>query len=140
MIAAVVIQRSVRDHIVRHACAEFPREAVGLLAALEPRTICLSVPLRNIAPDPERRFLADPHSQFLAERSLRAAGLKAAGIYHSHPGGALGLSEDDLSFARLRGGFQLIVAPSDERDAGAAIKVFECRGERTNEVKVRFEG
>jgi proteasome lid subunit RPN8/RPN11 len=39
----------------------------------------------NVANDPLRRYLIDPHDHLRAIREARARGLEVIGAYHSHP-------------------------------------------------------
>jgi proteasome lid subunit RPN8/RPN11 len=57
------------------------------------------LPLVNLAPD-DRSFLADPYSQYRALQRLRAGKLTLLAIYHSHPGGGVVPSAEDLAHAQ----------------------------------------
>jgi [CysO sulfur-carrier protein]-S-L-cysteine hydrolase len=94
--------------MVRHATEVMPDEAVGLLGGTADGTVRRWVPLPNLLGS--TRFLADPYRQFQALRSLAAEGLTPLAVYHSHPGGGVGLSADDRSFASRLPYLQLVIA------------------------------
>ena len=101
------VPRSVYDGMIVHASAALPAEAVGLLGG-EGRRVSCRLPLRNVLG--AGRFLADPYAQFLALRQLSSEGLRPLAVYHSHPGGGIRPSGDDLRFARALPYFQVIIA------------------------------
>ena len=78
------IARSVEAAIVAHARVEAPRECCGLLIGTA-AAILESSAAANIADDPLRRYLVDPHDHLRAIRAARARGLEVIGAYHSHP-------------------------------------------------------
>lgn len=109
------IAAAVQQEIFAEAIRAFPNEAVGFVAGKGVRADRL-FPLRNIAAG--RAFLADPLSQFRAEREIERRGLKIVAIYHSHPDGCSCASPADLLFASAWDCVHLIVAlnsrdPSD---------------------------
>jgi proteasome lid subunit RPN8/RPN11 len=95
-----------------HAERDFPRECVGALGGLpleglpldgladgpELRALAL-YPLPNIAPDPQRTYLADPGHLLRALRAMGAGGLTLVGLYHSHPHGPAWPSATDTHLA-----------------------------------------
>lgn len=46
---------------------------------------CNVYPVRNVADDPEQRFLMDPSEQVAAIKTMRERGETMLAIYHSHP-------------------------------------------------------
>ncbi len=136
----LLLLREVYDGIVAHACSVFPEEAVGLLGAKREGEIAKHAPLENIADNRRRRFLAHPYSQYLAETRLKAHGFQIAGVYHSHPGGRIGLSDEDMAWARLREGYQVVVAPRNSQDVEAPIGAFYIGPGSVAEVRVRIDG
>ncbi len=87
----------IRQELSAHALQVLPAEAVGFLAGKD-RKVELVIPLANIAS--AGAFLADPFSQYLAEREIESRGLQVLGIYHSHPGGCTCLSKQDIEFGK----------------------------------------
>lgn len=83
------------DEMLAFAWSAYPQEAVGLVGGT--RGIVRGVyQLENIAPF--RTFFAEPYSQYLAMKSMKAAGQELMATFHSHPEGAPKLSEEDKRF------------------------------------------
>lgn len=85
-----------------HARREAPRECVGALGGLrrgENFVAHALYPLPNIAPTPERAYLADAGAFLRALKAMRAGELTLVGLYHSHPDGPAGPSETDRRLA-----------------------------------------
>lgn len=82
--------------ILEHARSEAPRECCGLLIGAG-QHIRAAVPARNIAHDPQRRYLIDPHDHLNAIRLARQAGEEVLGAYHSHPRSAAAPSPTDAA-------------------------------------------
>lgn len=70
--------------ITRHARAEAPREACGLIAGSGSRAIRI-YPIPNVAERPNEVFHMDGAAFVHAFYEFEAAGLSLVGIYHSHP-------------------------------------------------------
>lgn len=85
-----------------HAAREWPRECVGALGGwaeqgrFRARTL---YPLTNVAPAPEREYLADPGQFLRALRAMEAEDLSLVGLYHSHPRGPALPSASDTRLA-----------------------------------------
>jgi proteasome lid subunit RPN8/RPN11 len=94
--------------MVRHAQADAPREAVGLLGGAGMGRIQQLRPLPNVAGP--LAFFADPYAQYQAEKDLAAQDIVAVGYYHSHPGGGLSLSAEDRVFAQRRDWVYIVLA------------------------------
>lgn len=77
--------------IRRHAEADYPHEACGLIGGMmepggERRVAVTLVPLLNARGDaPRNRYLIDPESFRRAQAQLDRDGLDVIGVYHSHP-------------------------------------------------------
>ncbi len=82
--ASVTIPGRVLDAVRAHAREEQPRECCGVLLGTGGR-ILDSLRARNLADDPDRRFLLDPVDHIAARRTARARRLEVVGFYHSHP-------------------------------------------------------
>jgi proteasome lid subunit RPN8/RPN11 len=93
---------------VEHACAAAPDECCGVLLGRGDEVLD-AVPARNIADDPQRRFLIDPEDHFRARREGRARGLDVVGFYHSHPRSAAEPSARDAAECSYPGSLHLIV-------------------------------
>lgn len=80
------ISRPLSERLLSEAKSAGRREICGLLIGGEGR-IDDALPVRNIAPDPERAFLLDPAEHLRRSREARVAGRRVVGCYHSHPSG-----------------------------------------------------
>lgn len=78
------LHADVEAHLVAHARDEAPRECCGLLFGRADE-ILAARRARNVADDPERRYVIEPRDHLSAIRDARAAGLDVIGAYHSHP-------------------------------------------------------
>ena len=90
------------------AAAGLPEEVCGLLLGHDDM-IDRSVPARNIAPDPRRRFEIDPATLLATHRTAREQGLRVIGHYHSHPDGRAEPSARDAARAVDNGQLWLII-------------------------------
>jgi len=82
----LVLTRAVRDEVVAHARAEYPNEAVGLLARRpDSGSVIMAISLTNMAgPTAHMRAVVDRRALKAAHRRLSDLGLEPAGAYHSH--------------------------------------------------------
>ena len=72
------------------ASRAFPNECCGLIEGPDAPDGWRAVAIheaKNIAEDPERRFLIDPQVQFDLMRRLRGTSTRIIGCFHSHPNG-----------------------------------------------------
>ena len=104
----VTIASGVIEAMQRHARAEHPREACGLLLGM-PRVIAAAEPSRNVASHPHRTFEIEPATLLRAYREARGAGREVLGWYHSHPNGVAQPSATDAARAVEDGKLWLIV-------------------------------
>ncbi len=81
---AAIIARRALDAVLEHAEQARPAECCGILLGDGDR-ILTAVRARNLAGDPDRRFVIDPSDHIAARRSARLDGLDVVGFYHSHP-------------------------------------------------------
>ena len=73
------------EEMIRHAAAQSPLEACGLLAGRGARVESV-LPITNAAQSPAH-FRMDPLEQLRAFERIESSGLDLVGIFHSHPGG-----------------------------------------------------
>jgi proteasome lid subunit RPN8/RPN11 len=92
----VTIADGVVAAIFEHARLEAPRECCGLLIGAS-QHIRMAVRARNIAQEPHRRYLIDPHDHLAAIRLARQSGNEVIGAYHSHPRSAAVPSPTDTA-------------------------------------------
>jgi proteasome lid subunit RPN8/RPN11 len=83
------------------------------------------LPLMNIA-TLNRAFIADPFEQFCALRRLQSHNWQLLAIYHSHPGGGVDPSPEDLVYARRWSCIHLIVAVGMHAEFGERLRAFRC--------------
>ena len=102
------IRRSVLEAMIVHARRDMPNEACGYLAQLD-GIIVEAIALRNADASPEH-FSFVPQEQFDTVRSLRGRGLRATGVYHSHPSTPARPSPEDIRLAGDPGVSYVIVS------------------------------
>jgi proteasome lid subunit RPN8/RPN11 len=111
--------------MLSHVSQACPREAVGLLGGSAAGEVSRVLPLDNIAIG-DRAFLADPFSQYNALRRLREDKLELLAIYHSHPGGGVDPSPNDLAYARHWACAHVVIAIGYGMEAKARVRAFLC--------------
>jgi proteasome lid subunit RPN8/RPN11 len=128
--ARLVLSTELLGQVLTHARESQPREAVGLLGGRPTGQVELALPLANIAPG-ERRFIADPYSQYRALQRIEAGNLHVLAIYHSHPGGGVYPSVEDLAYARRWSCAHLVIALAESSAGGDRLRAFrfDDRGE-----------
>ena len=104
--------------IVNHAREAAPDECCGLLLGNTER-LTASVRARNVAPDPARRYVVDPHDHLTAIRLARARGEQVVGAYHSHPRSAPVPSATDVAQAFSNFLFVIVGLAADPPDLRA---------------------
>lgn len=96
------LPRPLEAALWTHARRDAPHECVGALgghvcgADFVARAL---YPLPNVAPEPERAYLAGPESFLRAMRAMREGCMTLVGLYHSHPRGPAWPSETDRRLA-----------------------------------------
>ena len=88
--------------IWQQARREAPRECVGALGGVQHGGVAYAraaYPLPNIAPDPERHYLADPGAFVRVLRAIQAEAFTLVALYHSHPHGPAWPSTTDTTLA-----------------------------------------
>jgi proteasome lid subunit RPN8/RPN11 len=139
-ITRLTMSAEIGKQILLHARDALPREAVGLLGGSADGQAILVLPLPNVAGG-QREFLADPYVQFRALQRLRSENLQLLAIYHSHPDGGTGPSEDDLVHARRWSCVQMIVALSTSPPFTERFWAFRCADHGlVEEIEIRIGG
>jgi proteasome lid subunit RPN8/RPN11 len=105
----VGMRAAALESVVGHARESSPRECCGLLLGRR-GDIAEVFRARNIADEPESRFLIDPEDHFAARRAARTRGIDVVGFYHSHPRTPAEPSERDLAEFSYAGHLYLIVS------------------------------
>jgi proteasome lid subunit RPN8/RPN11 len=127
------LPRAVYDQMLGHAAEALPAEAVGLLGGVG-HQVCRHIALPNVLGG--KSFLADPYAQFKALRQLAAEGLEPVAVYHSHPGGGVGLSSADMTFARRLPYLQIVIALARPHRATVDVAAYVLRGDVAESVEV----
>lgn len=88
--------------IWQQAERDAPRECVGALGGVRLGAEAYAraaYPLPNIAPQPERHYLADPGALLRAFRAMQSEQFTLVALYHSHPHGPVWPSLTDKQLA-----------------------------------------
>ena len=100
---SLVLPAAVASRLFRHAQAEYPREACGILVGRLDngyRRITRTVETANVEPSRVHdRFLMDPQGLLRTIKSTRGTEDDVLGYYHSHPDHPPRPSPTDLQFA-----------------------------------------
>jgi proteasome lid subunit RPN8/RPN11 len=112
--------------LIDHAEQESPRECCGLLAGKE-GIIEACFPLPNTAPQPERRYFAEPRALMKALRDIREAQQELLGIYHSHPSSPPEPSPTDIEQAYYPDCAYFIIGPPGSEPRLRAFRIGEDR-------------
>ena len=98
----LILPPALADALWAHARREAPRECVGAIGGYARGGAAHAAalyPLPNIAPDPERTYLADPGHLLRALRAMQLGGQTLVALYHSHPRGPAWPSDADARLA-----------------------------------------
>ena len=129
------VPQAVYDGMIDHAAEVMPLEAVGLLAGVDGK-VCQRIALPNVLG--LKRFLVDPYAQFQALRQLSSAGLEPLAVYHSHPGGGVQLSAEDISFATHLPYLQLVIAIGRTHNPAVEIAAYAVAASTIEKVAVEI--
>ena len=134
---AIQIPGLALGKMVRHCLDQSPAEAVGFLVG-HGAAVRLVEPLRNIVPIPENRraFLAEPYSQFLAERRAASMGLRIVAVYHSHPDGGASLSANDIAVSRRSIPLHVVISFSVRLPEQVTARAYRLTDGRPHEVVI----
>lgn len=105
----VRIPRPLVNRLLHHAQDGAGREVCGLIAGRHGRP-SRSLPVANVAAEPETRYEMDPKGQIDAMRAMRERGETLFAIYHSHPTGPAEPSATDLDQAAYPDALYLIIS------------------------------
>ena len=131
----ITMRKEDFDAIYRHALAERPDEACGLIAGVDledgTREIRKVYFLTNVDHTNEH-FTIDPREQLGAIKDMRANGIKPLGNWHSHPESPSRPSEEDKRLANDSSASYLILSLMEEGNPVLnAFHVEGPEGERT---------
>jgi proteasome lid subunit RPN8/RPN11 len=118
------ISRCALDAMVAHAREAKPAECCGVLLGAD-GAVVEAVRARNIADEPDVRFLVDPKDHIDARRAARTRGLEVVGFYHSHPRSPAAPSKTDRAEAMYPEQLHAIVSLESEPPE---VALFRCDG------------
>ncbi|MCW5878704.1 MAG: M67 family metallopeptidase [Anaerolineales bacterium] len=130
------LSRRLWQRMCLHVAAESPQEACGLLAGRDGQPQAVYA-VRNELASPTH-FRMDATEQWAAFQAMEAKGLELLAIYHSHPNGPAGPSQQDILNANYPGVAHLIWSLVGEEwvcrafllDSGAEIELeLQLQGE-----------
>lgn len=97
----IIMKKIDFEKIYRHALAELPNEACGLIAGTEENGVkrVEKVYLLTNTDKSEEHFSLDPREQLAAVKDMRQNGFVPLGNWHSHPSSPSRPSEEDKRLA-----------------------------------------
>lgn len=133
----LIIPQALYADVIAHCRSRYPKEACGLLAAVELNGPIVQVyPMRNVEDSPIGYSL-DPKEQLQVEKQMRQAGQRMAGIFHSHTASAAYPSSVDVSLALSSELSYVLVSLKDQ--ARPVFKSYRIDGARIEEEPVRVD-
>ncbi len=133
--ARIVLASGLRQAMIRHALAERPLEACGLLGGRGARADTF-YPTRNAARSPIR-YDIDPQDLLRVTMELEANGGEVWGIFHSHPATPAYPSQTDVRLAFYPSAYYLICSLADP--LRPVLRGFRLAGGEIAEVAVDDE-
>lgn len=94
-----VVRAAVLQLIVRHCQAAVPREACGLIAALDGDGLTRWIPITNAHARPEHNYAFAPEEYLAAVQECELSGERILAVVHSHPDGPPQPSPQDIAYA-----------------------------------------
>ena len=89
-VRALHLPDELAARVLQAASRALPNECCGLIEGTDADNGWRALAIheaKNIAEEPQRRFLIDPQAQFDLMRRLRDANTRIIGCFHSHPNG-----------------------------------------------------
>jgi proteasome lid subunit RPN8/RPN11 len=106
-------------------------EVCGLLAGLG-NEVEQVIPIENMLHSPYR-FRMEPRAQVRAILDIEDSGLSLVGIYHSHPAGPSGMSDQDVREAAYPEAAYLVWSTEE---VGWRCRAFRLEGEGATEISI----
>lgn len=151
----LVLHPQVLEDVLAHCRREAPNEACGWISGVREAArlaggqagaglgggegVVLhgqrAHPMRNVHPNPVRRYEMDPVEQFAVMRRLRQAGEELVAIYHSHPATEPVPSQTDIDLAYTKDAVYVIVSLMDDEPTWRGWWL-DCDTRRCEEVTV----
>ncbi|UCF57199.1 MAG: M67 family metallopeptidase [Deltaproteobacteria bacterium] len=130
------IEEQSWNHLLRHAVANYPKEACGILLSHseKPRHITEVHPTKNATPEnPATRYFVDPLEFLEVDKWAEERELDICGFYHSHPDHPSVPSEYDQKSA-WEGYLYLIVSIKGGKFDEATAWIWHPDGKHFKEV------
>jgi len=105
----IQIPRKITNQLLHLAQISPDTEVCGLISSKN-GTPSHCYPVKNVAEDPEQRFLLDAAEQIAAMAAMREQGEELFAIYHSHPSAPASPSAMDLEQAAYPETLYLIIS------------------------------
>jgi proteasome lid subunit RPN8/RPN11 len=130
------LPRSIVNQLLHYAQSSAETEICGLIGGRDGQAVSC-YPVKNVATEPQRRYLLDPEEHIGALRAMRERGEHLFAIFHSHPAAPAMPSVTDLEQAAYPDALYLIISLNTKG-------VLELRGfrigadRRVSEVALRL--
>lgn len=140
MVTELIIPAALAEQILKHARAELPNEACGLLAGdLAAGRASAFHPARNAEASP-LRYNVDPDDLVRIVLSIDDSGQDLVAIFHSHTRTPAVPSATDHRTALYPDVFYLLATLADSNATAAeSLRAWHIRGGESSEVPLRIE-
>ena len=140
MVSGLNLLRAVADEVMRHARAELPNEACGLLSGSVASGLATRFhPARNLEASP-LRYNVHPEDLVRITFAIEDAGEELVAIFHSHTRSPAVPSATDLRTAMYPEPFYLLASLADpEAPPTRALRAWRIARGETIEVPLRLE-
>ncbi len=132
---SISITSRVEGAIREHAFEARPFECCGLLSGRD-GVITEAHPLRNEAERRESKYFASPEDLFAAMRTIRNAGQRMLGIYHSHPRTLAYPSAADVQMAFYPEAYYFILS----LEPRVELRAFKIAGLNVEDIAITIVG
>ncbi|MEP7041204.1 MAG: M67 family metallopeptidase [Chloroflexota bacterium] len=134
------LPRAVADEVMRHARAELPNEACGLLSgSVASGLVTRFHPARNLEASP-LRYNVHPEDLVRITFAIEDAGEELVAIFHSHTRSPAVPSATDLRTAMYEEPFYLLASLADpDAPPARALRAWRIAGGETIEVPLGIE-
>ena len=129
----ITISKTMKDEMIRHARAELPYEACGIIAGVAGKEAVKFYPARNELQS-ETRYNIAPEDLYNIFMDLEEKGLDVWGIFHSHPATPAYPSATDLKHSYYPDAYYLIASFIDP--GNPELRAFKIDGEEIEEVEM----
>jgi proteasome lid subunit RPN8/RPN11 len=103
------LPRFIVNQLLHYAQSSTETEICGLIGGRDGQAVSC-YPVKNVATEPQRRYLLDPEEHIGALRAMRERGEHLFAIFHSHPAAPAMPSVTDLEQAAYPDALYLIIS------------------------------